>query len=392
MKMIKILGLVLLAGFSLNFVGCGKAAATGSTGSVNTGDSNTGADENSGVVVVGPGEAQPPGTTGIRDASGTCYNDTDGDNLCNEEDSDIDGDGNNNTVDNDIDGDGVVNPADDDIDGDGIDNIDDADMDGDGIANDVDTDIDGDGTPDATDSDVDNDGIMNGDDNDIDGDGIINGEDPDMDGDGVPNDQDPDMDGDGVLNPEDSDANGDGVDENPDAGTGTTGEGVSVPFTDDGAVTIETNSVAKTGTGIHYMSFQDVHDSAEDKNADVSTITLTSIDVSVDPASVASLAAYGNTKVQMNISYKTASGAKTLVGTTSTAFPITVQDLLNGIGMANGKIQKDENNFPIFQGLVAQKNVDGADIVIDITVIDGSLPNGVVTLNYLVKASAKVKI
>lgn len=392
MKIVKIMGLALLAGFTLGMVGCGKAASTGNTGSVNTGNTNTGGDEDGGVVIVGDGEAQPPGTTGVRDQAGKCYNDTDKDNICNEQDTDIDGDGTNNTEDNDIDGDGDVNTIDDDIDGDGVDNIDDADMDGDGIANDEDTDIDGDGTPDATDSDVDGDGIVNGEDNDIDGDGVENPVDPDMDGDGTDNNTDTDTDGDGQTNTEDPDANGDGEVENPDAGTGTTGEGVSVSFTDDGLVNLLTNSIAKSGTGTHYMDFSDIKDSAAAKDADISTITLTSIDVSVDAASAALLTASAGTKVKLNISYQVAGGAKVLVGTTSNAYPITIADLLAGISMSDGKIQKDANNFPLLQGLIAQQSVAGASIILDVAVIDGTLPDASINLEYVVKASAKVKI
>jgi hypothetical protein len=392
MNMTKLLGLALLAGLTLSAVGCGKASATGSTGGVNTGKTNDGEDINTGVVVVGPGEQQPPGTTGMRDANGKCINDTDKDGLCNEEDPDIDNDGTPNEKDNDTDGDGIINTLDPDIDDDGVQNEDDADMDGDGKQNEVDDDTDGDGVPDAVDNDTDNDGIPNGEDNDINGNGIPNAQDPDMDGDGKNNDVDDDTDGDNIPNAQDPDPNGTGTVTNPGAGPGVTGEGVSVPFSDDGLVSIITNSIAKTGTGTHYLDFKDVRDSAEDKNAEVGTITVTSIDITVDAASASAFIGHENSKIKMDISYQQAGGPKLLVGTTSTAFPVTVQQVIAGLSMANGTIQKDPNNYSAFQTLMANNSVPGVTVIIDVTLISGTLPDATINMKYDIKASGKVKV
>ncbi|GEM_PF-2350826 len=439
--------LVMATGLTLGTMSCGKIASVTVPPDFSTGDINVGEDQNTGEVNTDGDQNQgaindgltgnkdgstTEGSTGLRDANGTCYADIDTDGVCNEEETDLDGDGLINTVDPDIDNDGTNNTQDTDVDGDGVDNIDDNDIDGDGLANQNDNDIDGDGTPNNFDTDLDGDGVDNIDDNDIDGDGVTNTDDTDIDGDGVENTVDPDTDGDGVINTDDNDLDGDGVDNTTDTDldgdgvdnttdTDTDGDGQSnntdtdangdgntdvvpgssssgstggqlVYFSNNSTMTMDINNVAVSGTGTREFSIRDVRDSAIANDADTNTITLVDVNVTVDAASAALLASYSATQIRMMIYYQLpGSTERVLMGATSDANPLTVASLISGVSFSDSEIQTKEG-FLTFQGLIRSSPYQNATVVIVLNKVTGDLPTDSITLSYSVDANGKVKL
>lgn len=433
--------LALVAGLSA----CGRIASSAAAPDYAVGDLNTGADKDEGTVNSGSdknqgvvNDALTPNTDGVdvggssmRDADGKCINDKDDDNLCNEEDDDIDGDGIVNVKDKDIDGDGIANVDDTDMDGDGITNIDDNDMDGDGIANVNDTDTDGDGASNTMDDDMDGDGITNIDDNDMDGDGVANTEDDDVDGDAIVNEDDSDSDGDGVINENDNDSDGDGIangsdddmdgdgtandadtdadgdgtanDADTDAnGDGQNDSGVDVSeklayFSKTGSVSLDVQAGMQTGSGSQGMNFQDLRDSAADKNADVNTVTPYDITVKVDPATVvdpavvALLQNFGATSYVMRVYYQLPGEAKMLMGRTPDGAANAVSDLVNGVSFDNNQLLPTKN-YETFQGMFSKPAFTAATMVVELTLASAAPIDATVTLIYEVKANAKVNL
>lgn len=435
--------LLLLLIISGMFMACGQSVSDTvgnydySTGKVNngkdqnTGDVNQGNDQDSGVINVSlqPNkEGQSVSGLTLRNSSGVCYNNTDNDSLCNEEDDDIDGDGIKNTDDDDIDGDGIPNTQDDDMDGDGIPNIDDNDMDGDGIGNVNDNDMDGDGIPNFQDDDMDGDGIPNIDDNDIDGDGIKNTEDDDIDGDGIKNEDDHDMDGDGIGNTDDKDIDGDGIDNNKDDdidgdgikndddddidGDGTkneddpdptgngentnpqnssssSGGGNVAEFTHSGSFTLSTLGGMTGGKDSTLLDFQDVRNEAIEKNADVSTIILGDVTIQLDPLSAQILAPYANYTFRLKVFYDVGEG-EVMVGHTSSARPLSIQQLIDGVSMTDNSLMQTKN-FASFQKLITNTTYSNAQIILEISDLSDPLPLlSDIILNYIIDANAQV--
>ena len=189
--------------------------------------------------------------------------DTDGDGIPNDLDTDDDNDGTPDTDDDfplddsedtDTDGDGTGDNADTDDDNDGtpdtdddfpLDDSEDTDTDGDGTGDNADTDDDNDGTPD-TDDDF---PLDDSEDTDTDGDGTGDNADTDDDNDGTPDSEDAfpkddsedtDTDGDGTGDNADTDDDNDGTPDSEDAfpkddseDTDTDGDGVGDNADDD---------------------------------------------------------------------------------------------------------------------------------------------------------------
>ena len=172
--------------------------------------------------------------------------DTDGDGIPNDLDTDDDNDGTPDTEDafpkddsedTDTDGDGVGDNADDDADNDGTPDSEDA------FPTDPneDSDADGDGIGDNEDNDDDNDGVT---DEDNDGDGLGDNVDTDDDNDGIPDDQDAfptdanedtDTDGDGIGDNADTDDDADGYSDELEIEQGTDPtDASSIPLDTDG--------------------------------------------------------------------------------------------------------------------------------------------------------------
>lgn len=387
-KRILLLGasLALTAGLSA----CGRAASAADAADFAEGVTNTGSDINTGVV--SDDDAIATGGSSMRDESGACVNNTDGDALCNEEDDDIDNDGIANVDDGDIDGDKTPNTMDDDMDGDGIKNIDDNDIDGDGIANVNDDDIDGDNITNTDDDDIDGDGITNENDNDIDGDGVANGKDSDADGDGLDDATvDTDDDSDGIPDSVDTDTNGDGIADNG-------GEsGKLAYFSTEGTVSLDVVKNAESGSGSKTLYFDDLRDEAKDENADVSTVTPYDILVKLDDSALsdnavqALLSQLDDATCTIKVYYTLPGGEKVLIGSTIEGGNLPVSQLVNGVSFADNTLLPTKY-YSTFQGLFAKEQYEQALITVELGLSEKVGSAATVPLYYEVKANAKVAI
>ncbi|HSQ41724.1 MAG TPA: hypothetical protein VLM37_05540 [Fibrobacteraceae bacterium] len=271
----------------------------------------------------------------------------------------------------DLDSDGIADSADSDIDGDGIINTEDDDIDGDGIANEDDADIDGDG-------------VVNTGDNDIDGDGIANDEDDDMDGDGIPNDEDTDADGDGIADSVDSDTNSDGIADS-DSSTGTV-----VAFSATGIISVEINSTDKTGNGSKYVNFDEIRDSADEHNADLSTLFINGMYLGVSSEDSLLMASYGSTTLQVIVFY-VLDGDTLQVAQTSASSLVSVSTLLQGVDLTSG-LQINQGNYSRFQTLVANESYSGVTLYLEFINVNGDLPDETIEMDYTISATAEADL
>jgi hypothetical protein len=449
----KISALIILIGLFI-FAGCGNPATGADPKDISKGDLNTGADQDIGTTndaVNGGADlnggaislnhlanqnlsgTQAGNLTGLRDAEGVCYTDTDNDGQCNEEDNDIDGDGTPNTQDDDIDGDGIpntqdddidgdgilnvndndidgdgianagdgdidgdgiTNTQDDDIDGDGVDNIDDNDIDGDGIANNEDTDIDGDGIANTDDTDIDGDGTPNTDDNDIDGDGIANTDDTDVDGDGVANDVDNDIDGDGVPNDLDDDADGDGVNDDGSSQQGT----LNVDVSEVNTITVSAAGGAQQYfRGIDDVSYADMRQEVIDADGDPTRITLKSASVRASQDDAGFINANASQPIYMRVYFVNTDPAGTdtlLLATTRTlndANVVTLGQMLSGISLSSGALIP-EPAFNTFIANVGKPNYNNANVIIEVDFANPIAGAATITFVYEMVVTAPVKV
>lgn len=380
-----LLGLGLAVALALS--SCGRMASSDAASDFSEGTVNAGADVNTGVLSDDPGNAYVPGSQGMRDANGVCINDTDGDNLCNEEDPDIDNDGIDNELDTDKDGDNVLDIFDPDIDDDGIANIDDNDPDGDGLAACADPDDDGDGIPDMEDADRDGDGILNVNDNDADGDGIPNAIDPDIDEDCIDNATDTDDDGDNIPDTVDPDANGDGT---PDKDT--TGSAKLVYFSKSGSIAMAISQGFATGSGTQSLDLEDLRKEAADNKANAATITPYDVLITVDSASIAALASLGNPEYEVNVAYTDPISGETHIVASSPSKSVQyVNDLVTGVSFANDNL-KPTNYYASFQLLFGNTSYTSCIMTVQLVLKTGAAANADIVLNYVIKANAKAAL
>lgn len=162
-------------------------------------------------------------------------------------------------------------------------------------------------------------------------------------------------------------------------------------FTNSGSIAVQLASVS-AGSGTQIFDIQELRDDAASKNANLSTMLVSDLAVSINPASVSALAGAANTTFILDIYYQLPGAEKVKVGHTSKMEPITIADLIAGVSMKSNVVMQTPELLE-FPQVITNANNNSMGIVVEVHTINPALvTTSNFTIDYTISANAQVRL
>ena len=177
-------------------------------------------------------------------------------------------------------------------------------------------------------------------------------------------------------------------------GDNATVEGGNVAwFEDEGSISVKLVEGAVSGSGNEVFEIQSLRDEALEKNANLATLLVSDLQVSVDASSVGALSALGGTSFLLDISYQLPGKEKIRIGYTNTRTHATITQLISGISMDDNTIWYDLDGYDSFVDALVDESNSTLTMIVDVKEISPALSGtGSFTLKYVVKGNAQVRL